>query len=193
MVSGSLFEFIYTLDSWGLLLLQVCRAREKLLFLVALLQQFRDQRTIVFTASVEATHRLFLLLRCFYNDEAHVVAEYSSKGSETVRRLVRKSSSMCYICFVSNKHQPLSARNHSLKCGLLGRKALEEFRRGTVHVMVASDALTRGMDVEGIANVVNYDVPVYVKTYVHRVGRTARAGQAGRAFTLMVRKEVCFP
>ncbi|CAK9870887.1 unnamed protein product [Sphagnum jensenii] len=132
----------------------VCRAREKLLFLVALLQQFRDQRTIVFTASVEATHRLFLLLRCFYNDEAHVVAEYSSKGSETVRR-----------------------------------KALEEFRRGTVHVMVASDALTRGMDVEGIANVVNYDVPVYVKTYVHRVGRTARAGQAGRAFTLMVRKE----
>jgi ATP-dependent RNA helicase DDX51/DBP6 len=59
--------------------------------------------------------------------------------------------------------------------------------------MVASDALTRGMDVEGIANVVNYDVPVYVKTYVHRVGRTARAGQAGRAFTLMVRKEVCFP
>ncbi len=171
----------------------MCRAREKLLFLVALLQQFRDQRTIVFTASVEATHRLFLLLRCFYNDKAHVVAEYSSKGSETVRRLVRKSSSMCYVCFVSNKRQPLSARNHSLKCGLLGRKALEEFRRGTVHVMVASDALTRGMDVEGIANVVNYDVPVYVKTYVHRVGRTARAGQAGRAFTLMVRKEVCFP
>jgi superfamily II DNA/RNA helicase len=58
-----------------------------------------------------------------------------------------------------------------------------------VHIMVASDALTRGMDVEGIANVVNYDVPVYVKTYVHRVGRTARAGQAGRAFTLMVKKE----
>lgn len=37
--------------------------------------------------------------------------------------------------------------------------------------------MTRGMDVEGVANVVNYDAPVYVKTYVHRAGRTARAGE----------------
>ena len=46
-------------------------------------------------------------------------------------------------------------------------------------VLVASDAMTRGMDVEGIANVVNYDAPVYAKTYVHRAGRTARAGRTG--------------
>jgi hypothetical protein len=45
-------------------------------------------------------------------------------------------------------------------------------------VLVCSDAMTRGMDVEGVANVVNYDAPVYVKTYVHRAGRTARAGEA---------------
>lgn len=64
---------------------------------------------------------------------------------------------------------------------------------GEVQVLVASDAMTRGMDVEGVANVINFDVPVYAKTYVHRVGRTARAGQAGRAFTLLVKKEVdCF-
>ena len=61
---------------------------------------------------------------------------------------------------------------------------------GKVQVLVASDAMTRGMDVEGVANVINYDVPVYAKTYVHRVGRTARAGQAGRAFTLLIKKEV---
>lgn len=61
---------------------------------------------------------------------------------------------------------------------------------GKVQVLVASDAMTRGMDVERVANVINYDVPVYAKTYVHRVGRTARAGQAGRAFTLLVKKEV---
>jgi len=41
---------------------------------------------------------------------------------------------------------------------------------------VCSDAMTRGMDVEGVHNVINYDAPVYVKTYVHRAGRTARAG-----------------
>lgn len=46
-------------------------------------------------------------------------------------------------------------------------------------MLIASDAMTRGMDVEGVANVVNYDMPVYAKTYVHRVGRTARAGQPG--------------
>lgn len=61
---------------------------------------------------------------------------------------------------------------------------------GRVQVLVASDAMTRGMDVEGVANVVNYDVPVYAKTYVHRVGRTARAGEAGRAFTLLLKREV---
>ena len=44
---------------------------------------------------------------------------------------------------------------------------------------MCSDAMTRGMDVAGVANVVNYDAPVYVKTYVHRAGRTARAGEPG--------------
>jgi len=56
-------------------------------------------------------------------------------------------------------------------------------------VLIASDAMTRGMDVEGVAQVVNYDAPVYAKTYVHRCGRTARAGRAGGAFTLL-RKQV---
>lgn len=44
-------------------------------------------------------------------------------------------------------------------------------------VLVCSDAMTRGMDVEGVGAVVNYDAPVYAKTYVHRAGRTARAGE----------------
>lgn len=65
---------------------------------------------------------------------------------------------------------------------------LAAFRSGAAQVLVCSDAMTRGMDVENVANVVNYDAPVYSKTYVHRCGRTARAGKAGRAFTL-VRKE----
>lgn len=52
-------------------------------------------------------------------------------------------------------------------------------------MLIASDAMTRGMDVEGVANVVNYDMPMYAKTYVHRVGRTARAGQPGSSYTLL--------
>ena len=67
-------------------------------------------------------------------------------------------------------------------------KAARESGRGAV--VVASDAMTRGMDIKEVHNVVNYDAPVYAKTYVHRVGRTARAGAAGRAFTLLRHEEV---
>ncbi|KAF9609408.1 hypothetical protein IFM89_015749 [Coptis chinensis] len=69
-------------------------------------------------------------------------------------------------------------------------KTLKEFRDGDIQVLVASDAMTRGMDVEGVRTVINYDVPAYIKTYVHRAGRTARAGQAGRCFTLLRKHEV---
>lgn len=57
-------------------------------------------------------------------------------------------------------------------------------------MLIASDAMTRGMDVEGVGNVINYDMPVYAKTYVHRVGRTARAGRAGSSYTILRREEV---
>ncbi|CAN1249213.1 DEAD-box ATP-dependent RNA helicase 1 [Linum perenne] len=50
--------------------------------------------------------------------------------------------------------------------------------------------MTRGMDVEGVRHVVNYDMPSYVKTYIHRAGRTARAGQNGKCFTLLDKVEV---
>ena len=50
--------------------------------------------------------------------------------------------------------------------------------------------MTRGMDVNTITNVVNYDAPVYVKTYVHRAGRAARAGRSGRVFSLLRHEDV---
>ncbi|KDO51198.1 hypothetical protein CISIN_1g0096412mg, partial [Citrus sinensis] len=69
-------------------------------------------------------------------------------------------------------------------------KTLKAFREGKIQVLVSSDAMTRGMDVEGVNNVVNYDKPAYIKTYIHRAGRTARAGQLGRCFTLLHKDEV---
>ena len=56
--------------------------------------------------------------------------------------------------------------------------------------LVCSDAMTRGMDIENIKCVISYDLPPHLKTYVHRVGRTARAGRAGTAFSLIRKKEV---
>ena len=70
-------------------------------------------------------------------------------------------------------------------------KTLEEFRGGKIQVLISSDGMTRGMDVEGVRNVINYDVPKFIKTYIHRAGRTARAGQTGRCFTLLRKDEVC--
>lgn len=69
-------------------------------------------------------------------------------------------------------------------------KTLKAFREGEIQVLVSSDVMTRGMDVEGVRNVINFDMPPYIKTYIHRVGRTARAGQTGRCFTLLSKVEV---
>lgn len=56
--------------------------------------------------------------------------------------------------------------------------------------LVCSDAMARGMDVENVQYVILYDVPPVIKRYIHRVGRTARAGRSGTAITLLERKEV---
>jgi superfamily II DNA/RNA helicase len=60
-------------------------------------------------------------------------------------------------------------------------RVMEQLREGKVHVIVASDLAARGIDVKGITHVVNYDVPDDPEVYVHRIGRTARAGCDGRA------------
>jgi len=64
-------------------------------------------------------------------------------------------------------------------------QALRAFRAGKVDVLVATDVAARGLDVEGITHVVNYQAPDDEMTYVHRIGRTARAGASGRAVTLV--------
>ncbi len=64
-------------------------------------------------------------------------------------------------------------------------EALEAFRRGSSRVLVATDIAARGIDVEGISHVVNYDVPMQPEDYVHRIGRTGRAHAAGKAYTLV--------
>lgn len=65
------------------------------------------------------------------------------------------------------------------------RRALDEFANGKVQVLVATDVAQRGLDIEGISHVVNYDVPRNPEDYVHRIGRTGRAGAEGTAITFM--------
>lgn len=68
-------------------------------------------------------------------------------------------------------------------------KIVERLREGALDVLVATDVAARGLDVERIGLVVNFDVPREVETYVHRIGRTGRAGRSGRALTFLTPKE----
>ncbi len=63
-------------------------------------------------------------------------------------------------------------------------RALEDFRKGRTRVLVATDIAARGIDVDGVSHVVNYELPETPEAYVHRIGRTARAGASGRAISL---------
>ena len=64
-------------------------------------------------------------------------------------------------------------------------KALDSFKAGHCQVLVATDIVARGIDVEGISHVINYDLPNVPEDYIHRIGRTARAGKSGIAFSLL--------
>ncbi len=78
---------------------------------------------------------------------------------------------------------------HGGKTQAVRTRTLDRFRRGETRVLVATDVAARGIDVIDIAMVVNYDVPTNPEVYVHRVGRTARAGARGLALTLMALHE----
>jgi len=84
-------------------------------------------------------------------------------------------------------------RNRGLRAELLhGNKsqnyrvnALEKFRKGKVSILVATDVAARGIDVQDISHVINYQLPLTMDSYIHRIGRTGRAGKIGQAYTFI--------
>ena len=72
---------------------------------------------------------------------------------------------------------------HGNKSQPARQKALEQFRSGRARVLVATDIAARGIDVTGISHVINFDLPAQPEDYVHRIGRTARAGASGVAIS----------
>ncbi|XP_069071271.1 ATP-dependent RNA helicase DDX51 isoform X2 [Pleurodeles waltl] len=67
------------------------------------------------------------------------------------------------------------------------QRTLREFKQGNIQILISTDATSRGIDIEGVRCVINYDAPQYFRVYIHRVGRTARAGKSGLSFTMLLR------
>ena len=67
---------------------------------------------------------------------------------------------------------------------------LKKFREAKIQILVATDIAARGLDIEGVTHVISYDVPRDVETYIHRIGRTGRAGEKGTAITLVAPTEI---
>lgn len=74
---------------------------------------------------------------------------------------------------------------HSNRSQNVRIRLLDQFKRNKLKILVATDIASRGLDVDGIEYVVNYDVPLVPEVYTHRVGRTGRASASGKAFTLV--------
>lgn len=85
-----------------------------------------------------------------------------------------------------------AAAIHGNKSQSAREQALDAFKRGRTRVLVATDIAARGIDVEGISHVINYDLPNIPESYVHRIGRTARAGADGIAISFCDQEERAF-
>jgi len=137
---------------------------------------------IVFCSSVEDAHRLARLLEVICLLPAITAAEAESAGTpEATEQTTRTAafipeelkSTGSIVEFSSNLTQGQRT------------KLLKRFRSGRIRCLVCSDVVARGIDMPDVQVVVNYSVPANIQTYIHRSGRTARAGREGYAFTLL--------
>ncbi|MEW6212992.1 MAG: DEAD/DEAH box helicase, partial [Acidobacteriota bacterium] len=108
---------------------------------------------------------------------------YHAEGSFLVFTETKRSADQIARVLAANRHRV--ATLHSNRSQSQRNAALADFKRGRVSVLVATEVAARGIDVDDISHVINYDVPQSVESYLHRVGRTARAGREGEALTLV--------
>ena len=121
---------------------------------------------------VEKMHKK-ALLRDMLKDEAFGKALVFTRTKRMAKRLSEQLS----------KHGISADSIHSNKSQNARQRALTDFDRGRVKVLVATDIVARGIDVDGITHVINYELPNEAESYVHRIGRTARAGADGVALS----------
>ena len=101
-----------------------------------------------------------------------IIFTRTRRGADTVCRRLKKAG---YTAEPIHANRTQNAR----------KRTLERFSDGEIDIVVATDVLARGIDVDQVAYVVNYDLPTPPESYVHRIGRTGRAGEAGFAVSFV--------
>ncbi|WP_143965679.1 DEAD/DEAH box helicase [Gordonia zhaorongruii] len=172
-----------------------------------------DRQTMLFSATMPGP--IVTLARTFLNRPTHIRAEQANDSAvherttqyvyrahaldkaELVARILQADGRGATMIFTRTKRtaqkvaDDLAERGFKVGAvhGDLGQvareKSLGKFRDGTVDVLVATDVAARGIDIDDVTHVVNYQCPEDDKTYVHRIGRTGRAGRTGIAITLV--------
>ena len=127
----------------------------------------------------------------------HKLAVPTAKKQEALHQLLNRDAARKVIVFTRTKHASERVTKKLLKAGfsasaINGNKsqnartrALERFKKGSDWILVATDVAARGIDIRGISHVINFELPQEPENYVHRIGRTARAGETGVAWSLV--------
>jgi ATP-dependent RNA helicase RhlE len=175
----------------------------------------RDRQTMLFSATMPP--EIVRLSREFLRDPKMVQVEErtvaavgvthlalpvaSHLKTDLLTELLRDEMMTSVLVFARTKHRADNLARQLLQRGVNASvihgnrsqsqrvRALEGFRTGEYRVLVATDIAARGVDVKDVSHVVNFDVPHEPETYIHRVGRTARAQQRGDAYTLVMPEE----
>lgn len=175
-----------------------------------------SKQTMLFSATMPK--QIKALANKYLNEEAvHIVVEKKSitvdlvdqyyfeikskDRFETLCRILDSNSHSSVIIFCNTKRNVDELTDHLKKRGYDAEalhgdivqaqrmRTLKKFKEGEIEFLVATDVAARGIDIENISHVINYDLPQDIEAYVHRIGRTGRAGRTGIAYTLVTPRE----
>ena len=136
-------------------------------------------------------------------DNLHQQLYYVDKNlkQKLLHKLIRKNRVTKALLFTRTKSRAdritMFLKSYKVPCGVIHSdksqekrtKAIEDFKTGKIKVLVATDIAARGIDIDNISHVINYELPNKPEVYVHRIGRTARAGTKGMAYTFCCAEE----
>ncbi|EFW29419.1 DEAD/DEAH box helicase [Selenomonas artemidis] len=175
----------------------------------------QDYQLALFSATMP--ERIVQLTKRFMHNPARIKIEGEHTTLENIEQIalsVNEEEKLDRLCASINEEAPYLAmvfcatkeRTHALMMALAGRGylvdalsgnltqtqrafVLRQFRAAKLQILCATDIAARGLDIEGVTHVYNYDLPPTVTDYIHRIGRTGRAGARGRAITLVTARQ----